>query len=196
MHQQHSLLLWLLGYHGDHSDTSIIHLSQVVLISSLVWSFLGTIGIIAMVTKLPWQLQWYINQLIFLCHSYLVSTFFGMVGIRNIHQCYGNKLAMATTAIHQLNCLKSCWVHIWYQLFLGQQTSATHWIAMVTWQPQWYVNNSFVSSCIDFIFGLILHWDNGIIAMVTRLATWEPQWYVNNSFVLSDTEFIFSMKLP
>ena len=28
------------------------------------------------------------------------------------------------------------------------------------WQPEWNISNSFVSSCIDFIFGLILPWDN------------------------------------
>ena len=46
---------------------------------------------------------------------------------------------------------------------MGRQASASYLVAMVTelsWQPQRYVNNSFVSSHIESTFGMELLWDN------------------------------------
>ena len=43
MHQPHSLLLQLLGYHANHSDMSITPLPQVILSSYLLLTLLRTI---------------------------------------------------------------------------------------------------------------------------------------------------------
>ena len=71
-------------------------------------------------------------------------------------------------------------------------------VTRLPWQPQCYVNNSFVLNHIDFTFGMVLLYNNAsvmyLVLMVTRLP-WQPQCYVNNSFVLSLIEVIFGMKL-
>ena len=46
---------------------------------------------------------------------------------------------------------------------MGRYASATYLIAMVTklpWQPQLYVNNSFVLSWIESIFGIEVLWED------------------------------------
>ena len=68
-------------------------------------------------------------------------------------------------------------------------------VTRLPWQPECYVNNSFVLSAIEVIFGVkLFSTATYLIAMVTRLP-WQPQCYVNNSFVLSAIEVIFGRKL-
>ena len=59
-------------------------------------------------------------------------------------------------------------------------------VTRLPWQPQWYVNNSFVLSHIPKYESSFGQWASStyLVAIVTRLP-WQPQWYINNCLKLA-----------
>ena len=119
-----------------------------------------------MVTRLPWQPQWYVNNCFVLSH---IKSIFHMTDLwYNRHQAHTSLLWQpgyndnySDTSITLLSCIILSPCLVWR--FVETIGSASLLIAMVTllpWQPQWNLINSFVLSHIELVVATEVPWND------------------------------------